>query len=351
MKTPLIAVTMGDPCGVGPEIVTSSLQDKKVWKVCMPVVVGQKEVLQEALRITNSKIKLIDFKHLDSDDYLRIINSNLRAEVVEVPLVNLGEINIEKFSFGVPSKTCGKLSFDFINKAVQMCQQSVADGMATAPINKTTLRMAGIDYTGHTEMLKELTVSKEAVTMFQVNKLKIFFLSRHVSLEDALKLVKKERIAEMLITSDRHLRQLRIKTPRIAVAALNPHAGEHGLFGREEAEEIRPGIEEARSTGIDAEGPFPADSIFHRAAKGEFDAVLSLYHDQGHIASKMYDFDNTISVTLGLPFIRTSVDHGTAYDIAGKGVCSEKSMKVAIIAATNYARLGKKEASINHSDH
>jgi 4-hydroxythreonine-4-phosphate dehydrogenase len=326
MKTPVIAVTMGDPCGVGPEIVALALKAKKVWQVCMPVVVGQKEVFQEALRITNSKIRMIDFQHLDSDDYSRIISSNLKAEVVKVPFVNVGEINIERFEFGVPSKTCGRLSFDFIGKAVQMCKRSLADGIATAPINKTTLRLAGIDYIGHTEILQDLTGSKEAVTMFQVKKLKIFFLSRHTSLEDALKLVKREKIAETLIICDRYLRQLKIKTPHIAVAALNPHAGEKGLFGREEVEEIKPGIEEARSEGVDAEGPFPADSIFHRAAKGEFDAVLSLYHDQGHIASKMYDFEKTISVTFGLPFIRTSVDHGTAYDIAGKGICSETSM-------------------------
>jgi len=341
MKEPIIAVTMGDPCGVGPEIVALSLQDKKVWKVCSPVVVGQKEVFDKAIEITKANVDAIEIEGKCSAEE-KITIKEARANVekhggVKIPFVPVGDVDISKFKFGIPSKVCGKLSFEFVRKAVQICMEGFADGMATAPVNKYALKMAGVEYVGHTEMLKDLTGSKEAITMFQVKKLRIFFLSRHLSLKEALNQVKKENVLEILKIADRYLRRFNLKAPRIAVAALNPHAGEKGIFGTEEIEEIRPAIEEAQSLGIAAEGPYPADSVFHRAASEDFDAVLSLYHDQGHIASKMYDFDRTVSVTFGLPFIRTSVDHGTAYDIAGKGIANPTSMKEAIITAAKYA--------------
>jgi len=343
MKEPVIAVTMGDPCGIGPEIVALSLQDKNVWKVCSPVVIGQKEIFDKAIEITKARIETIEMEGKGSaEETITIKEARANVEKhgrVKIPFVSVGDVDISKFKFGVLSEMCGKLSFEFIKKAVKMCMEGVADGMATAPVNKYALRMAGIDYIGHTEMLKALTGSKEAVTMFQVKKLRIFFLSRHLSLKEAVNQVKKEKVLEMLRIVDRYLKRFNIKDPRIAVAALNPHAGEEGMFGTEEIEEIRPAIEEAQSLGIVAEGPYPADSVFYRAANGKFDAVLSLYHDQGHIASKMYDFYRTISVTLGLPFIRTSVDHGTAYDVAGKSVANPTSMKEAIITAAKYASI------------
>jgi len=343
MKEPIIAVTMGDPCGIGPEIVALSLQDKKVWKVCSPVVVGQKEVFDKAIEITKANVDAIEIEGKCSAEE-KITIKEVRANVekhggVKIPFVPVGDVDISKFKFGIPSKVCGKLSFEFVRKAVQICMEGFADGMATAPVNKYALKMAGVEYVGHTEMLKDLTGSREAVTMFQVKKLRIFFLSRHLSLKEALNQVKKEKVLEILKIADRYLRRFNLRAPRIAVAALNPHAGEKGIFGTEEIEELRPAIEEAQSLGITAEGPYPADSVFHRAANGEFDAVLSLYHDQGHIASKMYDFDRTVSLTLGLPFIRTSVNHGTAYDIAGKGIADPTSMKEAIITAAKYASI------------
>ena len=343
MKEPVIVVTMGDPCGIGPEIVALSLLDKNVWKACSPVVIGQKKFFDKAIDITKARIETIKIEGKGSAEETTTIEE-ARANVekhgrVKVPFVSVGDVDIGKFKFGVLSEMCGKLSFQFIRKTVQMCMEGVADGMATAPVNKYALRMAGIDYIGHTEILKNLTRSKEAITMFQVKKLRIFFLSRHLSLKEAVNQVKKGKILGMLKIVDRNLKRFNIKTPRIAVAALNPHAGEKGMFGTEEMEEISPAIEEAQSLGIVSEGPYPADSVFHRAANGEFDAVLSLYHDQGHIASKMYDFHRTVSVTLGLPFIRTSVDHGTAYDIAGKGIANPASMKEAIITAAKYASI------------
>jgi len=343
MKEPIIAETMGDPCGIGPEIVAFSLQNKTVWKVCSPVVIGQKEVFEKAIEITKAKADVIEIEgKCSAEEIMTIKEAGANVEKhggVKIPFVPVGDVDMSKFKFGIPSKVCGKLSFEFVKKAVQICMEGVADGMATAPVNKYALRMAGVEYIGHTEMLKDLTGSREAVTMFQVKKLRIFFLTRHLSLKEALNQVKKERVLEILKIADRYLRRFNIKAPRIAVAALNPHAGEKGIFGTEELEEVRPAIEEANSLGMTAEGPYPADSVFHRAANGKFDAVLSLYHDQGHIASKMYDFDRTVSVTLGLPFIRTSVDHGTAYDIAGKGIANPTSMKEAIITAAKYASI------------
>ena len=345
MREPIIAVTMGDPCGIGPEVVALSLQDRGVWKVCSPVVIGQKDVFDKAIEVTNARIERVDMERKSSDEEVKIIRrarSNIvKHGVIRVPFVSIGNVDINEFRVGAPSKICGRLSFEFVKEAVRMCTCGVADGIATAPINKYALRMAGIKYIGHTEMLKGLTGSKEAITMFQVKGLRIFFLSRHVSLKEAINQVKEGKILEMLKTADRYLRRLKIKAPHIAVAALNPHAGEKGMFGTEEIEEIKPAIERARSIGIMAEGPYPADSVFYRAANGEFDAVLALYHDQGHIASKMYDFYKTISITLGLPFIRTSVDHGTAYDIAGKGMANPTSMKEAIITAAKYALIVK----------
>lgn len=350
MKKPVIAVTMGDPCGIGPEIVALSLQDKEVWRMCSPVVIGQKEVFDKAVEITKAKIEAIEIGGRGSAEEMLIIKE-ARANVekhgrIKVPFVSVGDVDISRFRFGFPSETCGKLSFEFVKKAVQMCKENIADGIATAPVNKSTLRMAGIDYIGHTEMLKDLTGSKEAITMFQVKKLRVFFLSRHLSLKEAVNQVKKEKVLEMLKIADRCLRRFNIEAPRIAVAALNPHAGEKGMFGTEEIEEIRPAVEEAQSLGIVAEGPYPADSVFYRAANGEFDAVLSLYHDQGHIASKMYDFYRTVSVTLGLPFIRTSVDHGTAYEIAGKGIANPTSMKETIVTAAKYASIFQRSIAL-----
>lgn len=345
MSVPKIAVTMGDPCGIGPEIVALSLQERKVWEACTPVVVGQKDIFNKAIEITKSRIRTTGLHDHNSMEEA-LANKDIRADVEKhvifnVPFVSIGDFNIRKFKFGVPSIVCGRLAFDFVKRAVQMCKEGFMDGMATAPINKFTLKMAGINYIGHTEMLKDLTGSREAITMFQVKKLRIFFLSRHKSLRDALDEVKKEKILEMLEIADRYLRGFNIENPHIAVSALNPHAGEQGLFGIEEVKEIKPAIEEAKSLGISAEGPYPADSVFYRAANGEFDAVISLYHDQGHVASKMYDFNRTVSVTLGLPFIRTSVDHGTAYDLAGKALANPTSMKEAIIAAARYASISQ----------
>lgn len=211
------------------------------------------------------------------------------------------------------------------------------DAVATTPINKESLKAGGINYIGHTEIFGALTETKDPLTMFETRGLRIFFLTRHVSLREMLEMIKKERIIEYVKRCTKALKQLGVENGTMAVAGLNPHSGEHGLFGWEEEEEIVPAIEELKAEGYDVEGPVGADSVFYQAAEGKYNSVLSLYHDQGHIAAKTLDFHRTIAVTCGMPILRTSVDHGTAFDIAGTGKASEVSMIEAIKVAARYA--------------
>lgn len=217
------------------------------------------------------------------------------------------------------------------------------DAMATAPINKESIRLAGSHHIGHTELIADLSGSNEPLTMFWVRGVRIFFLTRHLSLRKAIDAIRNSRIVETVFVIDKLLKDIGIRRPRIAVAALNPHASDGGLVGDEEEDELIPAVKELQEKGINAVGPVPADSVFHQAFSGKYDAVLSLYHDQGHIAAKTVDFYGTVSATLGLPFIRTSVDHGTAFDIAGKGIADSKSMEEAIKAAVDLLPPKKKQ--------
>ena len=245
--------------------------------------------------------------------------------------------------YGEVQAQCGKAAFEYIKTSVDLAMNNEVKAIATTPINKESLKAANVPYIGHTEMLEDLTNTKDPLTMFQVRGMRIFFLTRHVSLKDAIAQMTKERVHDYLIRCDQALQRLGVENRKIAVAGLNPHSGENGLFGREEIDEIKPGIEAAVQDGIDAVGPVPADSVFFQALNGKYDAVLSLYHDQGHIAAKMTDFHRTISITNGLPFLRTSVDHGTAFDIAGKNIASSVSMEECIKLAAEYAPKFTKE--------
>ena len=226
---------------------------------------------------------------------------------------------------------------EYIEKSVKLALDGRVDAVATTPINKESLKAGGINYIGHTEIFGALTETKDPLTMFETRGLRIFFLTRHVSLREMLEMIKKERIIEYVKRCTKALKQLGVENGTMAVAGLNPHSGEHGLFGWEEEEEIVPAIEELKAEGYDVEGPVGADSVFHQAAEGKYNSVLSLYHDQGHIAAKTLDFHRTIAVTCGMPILRTSVDHGTAFDIAGTGKASEVSMIEAIKVAARYA--------------
>ncbi len=290
---PKIGITTGDPAGIGPEIVAKTLLDKEVLELCEPVIFGPTD-----------------------------------AREIAGLGISLGEISAEG----------GRIAFDSIERAVSAALSGEVDAIATAPINKESLRAANVPYIGHTEILAGLTKSEDPLTLFETLGLRTFFLSRHVSLRQACDLVTEERVYRYIARSILALRDdLGIEDPLLAVAGLNPHCGEHGLFGNEE-EGVEAAIARARADGLRVAGPIGADSVFHLAKIGRFDAVLSLYHDQGHIACKTLDFERTISLTLGLPFLRTSVDHGTAFDIAGKGTASAVSMIEAVKVAARYAR-------------
>lgn len=328
MKRPVIGIPLGDPAGVGPEIVVKSLSYDEIYETCKPVVVGDKGIIEQAMRFCNINlaINLIE----DPKDGLYTKGT--------IDLIDLNNIDIGTFQMGKVQAEGGKAAFEYIKTIIDLALEKKVDAIATTPINKESLKAAGVPYIGHTEILEDLTNTDNPLTMFQVYDLRVFFLTRHVSLRQACELVKEESVYEFILRCKEALRVLGVNSPRLAVAGLNPHSGENGLFGYEEVNEIVPAIKRAREQGIDVVGPVPADSVFHFGLKGKYDAVLSLYHDQGHIATKMVDFERTISITNNMPFLRTSVDHGTAFDIAGTGVVSDVSMVEAIKLAALYAK-------------
>lgn len=326
-KREIIAIPMGDPAGVGPEITAKALANKEIYDVCKPVVIGDVKVFNKAIDIVQKNLKVNIIKTPEEGIY----------EFGTVDFIDLDNINMEQFKFGEVQAQCGQAAFDYIKTSVELAKKGAVKTLATTPINKESLKAAGVPYIGHTEMLEDLTNTKDPLTMFEVKNMRIFFLTRHLSLKDAIGQMTKERVRDNLNRCDKALQRLGLDSRKIAVAGLNPHSGERGLFGREEVDEIQPGIEAAIADGIDAVGPVPADSVFFQALNGKYDAVLSLYHDQGHIAAKMTDFYRTISFTNGLPFLRTSVDHGTAFDIAGKNIASSVSMEECIKLGAHYA--------------
>lgn len=326
MNKPYIGIPMGDPAGIGPEIVMKALRNEKLYDICNPVVIGDSGVLTKIGRIIGSGI------------ILNIINDPSEGKYVpdNVDVISLDNVDSDKLVFGKVQAEAGRAAYEFIAKVTELALEGKITAIATTPINKEAIKAAKVDFIGHTEMLAGLTGTNDPLTMFQVYNMRVFFLSRHVSLRKACDIVTKARLLDYISRCDLAMKKLGILNGTIAVAGLNPHNGEHGLFGDEEGREIEPAIKEAQEMGIAVVGPIPADSVFHLARIGRYDAVLSLYHDQGHIATKTVDFERTISLTIGMPFLRTSVDHGTAFDIAGKGTAGSISMEEAIRLAAEY---------------
>ena len=252
-------------------------------------------------------------------------------------LIDLDNVELARLAVGRVQSCAGQAAYEYLQAVVRLALARELDAIATAPIHKESLRAAGISQLGHTEILAVLTGCSHPLTMFEVKGLRIFFLTRHVSLRRACELVTNRRVLDCIMRCCAVMDRIGLPPGTLAVAGLNPHGGEHGLFGDEEEQEIKPAIREAKRRGFAVDGPIGADSVFHLARQGRYRAVLALYHDQGHIAAKTLDFERTIAITHGLPFIRTSVDHGTAFDIAGKGVASAVSMSEAIRLAGRYA--------------
>jgi 4-hydroxythreonine-4-phosphate dehydrogenase len=318
---------MGDPAGIGPEIVVKALSKQDIYEVCRPLVVGDMLTLMRTCDCLD--LHLVP-NAVDSP-------SQGRYECGSLDVIDLHNVDIDSLRVGEIQAAAGKAAFEYITLCTELALSRNVDAISTAPINKEAIQAAGIDFIGHTEMFGSLAGVDDPTTVFHVMNLRVFFLTRHVSLIDACKAVTRAAVVSRLRSCHEALRQLGTPDPLIAVAGLNPHCGEHGLFGNEEVLQIRPAVDEAISMGIRAVGPIPADSVFYKARQGAYDGVLSLYHDQGHIATKTLDFERTVSITCGLPFLRTSVDHGTAFDIAGRGTASSISMEEAILVAAKYA--------------
>ncbi|AND84896.1 4-hydroxythreonine-4-phosphate dehydrogenase PdxA [Clostridium tyrobutyricum] len=326
MNKPIIAITLGDPAGVGPEIVVKALKNKEIYYQCKPLVIGDYEVLRKALEITKSSLKLNVVSKPDEGKYT----------LGTIDYINLNNIDISKLEYGKVQAQCGQAAFDYLSYAIKLALDKKVTAIATTPLNKESFKAAGVPYIGHTEVLEKLTNTPDPLTMFEVRGLKVFFYSRHVPLRKACELITKEGIEKFIVRCEKALKVLGIEKPHMAIAGLNPHSGEHGLFGDEEVKYIFPAVKNLQERGVDINGPIGADSVFYQALNGKYDAVLSLYHDQGHIATKMVDFERTISLTNNMPFLRTSVDHGTAFDIAGTGKASDVSMVESILLAAKY---------------
>ncbi len=326
MDRPLIGIPMGDPAGIGPEITVKALNEADIYQKARPIVVGDADMLRRACSFCDLALGVHPVENAAQGAYQK----------GTIDVIDLKNID-DSFKLGEVSKEAGAAAYAYIEKTVMMAQSGEIDAIATTPINKESFKAAQVPYIGHTEVLAALTNTKDPLTMFEVHGMRVFFLSRHVSLRKACDMVTKERLVDYIVRCTQALKRLGVSEGTMAVAGLNPHSGEHGLFGDEEMTAVAPAVKQARAQGYDVVGPISADSVFHMALQGRFNSVLSLYHDQGHIATKTLDFDRTIAITNSLPFLRTSVDHGTALDIAGKGIASAVSMIEAILLAAKYA--------------
>jgi len=322
---PTIGITLGDPAGIGPEIVLGALADGDVQERCKPVVIGHAGVLRRCSAASGVPMGSVD--------------------IIDVQTPGMDEIRP-----GVVSAEGGAASDAFVRRACELGLAGEIDAITTAPINKEALRLAGVEHIGHTEMLASYLASRsgdrsysgDPLTLFVTENMRIFFLSRHLSLRAAIDYITADRVHDFIHRVNSAMTDFGFAKPKIGLAALNPHASDGGQFGTEERDHLVPAAQRARSEGIDVSDPIGADSVFNMALEGRFDCVISLYHDQGHIAAKTRDFHGTITATLGLPVLRTSVDHGTAFDIAWKGIANPISMKLAILAAVEMLDTARK---------
>lgn len=321
-EKPLIAITMGDPCAIGPEIIVKALADPLVTTGCTPLVVGDRGALDRAVHVCGSRLKLVEI--VEPEEARQVPDD----AVALVPVSRLPEGDMQ---YGRPTLAAGDAVYRYICTAARLCLAGRVAAMVTAPINKEAMNRAGHVYHGHTELLAELCGVDDYVMMLAGDVLRVSLVTIHEALRAVPGLITRDRVLNTIRVTAHGVQRLTGKsTPRLAVLALNPHCGEGGMFGNEEELAIAPAIEAAQHEGIDAQGPLSADTLFHFAQQGLYDGVVAMYHDQGLIPLKMIHFDDGVNVTLGLPIIRTSVDHGTAYGLAGTGTASEKSLVAAI---------------------
>lgn len=318
---PLLALTMGDPSGVGPEIISLALEDDFFARNCL--VIGDIERLQTGARKAGSSTRY------------RATDIPCRAESDgRVPVIQVDPLD-RNIPFGQLNALSGKCAYQCLIRAIDLALEGLVDAVVTAPINKESLQLAGYMYPGHTEILAERTGSDEAVMMLAAGSMRVLHVTTHIPLSQVPGTISQERILRVLELGDEALKRMGIKDPQFGVAGLNPHAGEGGIFGDEEERIIAPAVEIARKKGIKVEGPIPPDVVFLKMHRGKYDAIVAMYHDQGHIPLKLLAFESGVNVSLGLPIIRTSVDHGTAFDIAGKGLADPGSLMEALRLAVS----------------
>lgn len=331
MQKPVIAITMGDPSGVGPEIIITALSDPEIRNICQPVVLGDKLAMQRAIAVCNSRLELVTSDRLEE---LTGLNPH------QLPLLAVSQLAEDDIRYGNPSEKAGDAVYHYIRLGAELCLTGQASAIATAPINKEAMHRAGHNYPGHTELLADLCRTDQFVMMLAGDVLRVALVTIHESISNVPCLITREQVLKTIrVTASGVAPLCNNSRPRIAVLGLNPHCGEGGAFGTEEQRAIIPAIAAARDEGLDVSGPFSADTFFYFAVQEPppYDAVVAMYHDQGLIPLKMRHFDDGINITLGLPIIRTSVDHGTAYNLAGTNTASSSSIKAAIKTATRLA--------------
>ncbi len=326
---PIIAITMGDAAGVGPEVIVKALQRPETYLACRPVVIGDVGQFVKTVAALGFGLSVKQVNH----------PSACAFEHGTIDVLQATDVDLSDISMGKVDPRCGAAAVHAVREATEFALAGDVDAICTAPLNKDAMNQAGYHYPGHTEMLAEFTGAKNYSMMLSSGKLRVLHVSTHVSLQEAIRRVKTDRVLQVIrLAADAARVYLGIAEPHVAVAGLNPHAGENGLFGNEDREEIAPAVELARAEGIKVTGPLPGDTVFARAANGHFDITIAMYHDQGHVAVKMLGFDGGVNTTIGLPIIRTSADHGTAFDIAGMGKASPESQVEAITLAAHVAR-------------
>jgi len=326
MTPPLIAVTMGDPAGIGPEILVKTFSGKGFREANRAIVVGDAKMLERAASLLDLPLRANPIAEPEDAAF----------EPGAVDVISETELP-EDLPFGELDARAGDAAFRYVERATRLAEEGRVAAIATAPLNKEAMHLAGHRYPGHTEILADLTKTKDYAMMLVTDELKVIHVSTHVSLREAIERARPERELAVIRLAHGSLKNLAIENPRVAVAGLNPHAGENGLFGTEDTEYIAPAVAAAVEEGIDATGPHPPDTVMMRARTGAFDIVVVQYHDQGHIPVKLMGFDTGVNITVGLPFFRTSVDHGTAFDIAGTGEADPSSLSAAIDLASTLA--------------
>lgn len=326
---PIIGITMGDPVGVGPELICLALNRPEIYKIARPIVIGDVRIMEASRKITGTSQVIASVNVPGAGRY--------RPGCIEV--LNVSNLDPSLVSWGHPTLASGRAMVDYINTAVDLALTDDIAAMVTCPINKTAMKMAGSRFPGHTELLAERTRTSRYVMMMAGSRLRVVLVTIHRALRDVAGALTVDKIrATIAVTDDALKERFGIDAPRIAVAGLNPHAGENGMFGDEEARLIAPAVRFFKDMGMDISGPHPPDTLFYHALGGAWDAIVCMYHDQGLIPFKMIHFADGVNTTLGLPIIRTSVDHGTAYDIAGRGIADPGSLTAAILLAAEQAR-------------